>query len=241
MSFSRIGCTIPNSWQFFIVFAFFLSLPFFLPVILSKVNAWIFILAGLISLAVSVLVFSFGLKTKPRERLRGLMPVAPWIASTFLIINLLYFANLIPPVPLALKSSGIYHEIIRTKNGYSAKYVPPSLWHFWRKWDNPFYWSQGESVYCFTAIFAPRGLSVPIYHVWNRKTDKGWKQTDRIHYQIAGGREYGYRGFTKKSAVAPGDWRVEVTTERGQILGQIEFAVVASPDPHPPMQTIVLR
>jgi hypothetical protein len=222
----------------FCLFSFF---AFFLPVILTKVNAWIFVLAGLISLAVSVLVFSIGLKTKPREWRRGLKPVAPWIVATFLIINALYFANLIPPVPLALKSSGIYHEITKTGNGYSAKYAPPSLWHFWRKWDDPFYWSQGESVYCFTAIFAPRGFSVPIYHVWNRKTDKGWKQTDRIHYQIAGGREFGYRGFTKKSSIAPGDWRVEVTTERGQILGQIDFTVVASPTPHPQLRTIVLR
>jgi hypothetical protein len=222
-------------------FCHFSFLAFFLPVVLAKVNAWIFVLAGLISLAISLFVFSIGLKTEPGKWLRSVKPVAPWIVATVLIINLLYFANLIPPVPLVLKYSGIYHEVFRTGNGFSAKYVPPSLWHFWRKWDDPFYWSKGETVYCFTSIFAPRGFRLPIYHVWSRKTDKGWMQTNRIPFQIAGGRENGYRGFTNKSVITPGEWRVEVTTERGQILGQIDFTVSVSPTPHPQLNTIQLR
>jgi hypothetical protein len=221
----------------FCLFSFF---AFFLPVLLAKVNAWIFVLAGLIGLIVSLLVFSIALKLEPGNWLRRMMPVAPWVGATFLIINLLYFANLIPPVPLALKSSGIYHEVAKTRDGYSAKYVAPSMWHFWRKSDDPFYWSQGESVYCYTAIFAPRKIHVPIFHVWSRKTEKGWKPTDRIQFQIAGGRENGYRGFTKKNTIEPGEWRVEIMTEREQILGQVDFTISASPTPHPQLQTILL-
>jgi hypothetical protein len=222
----------------FCLFSFF---AFFLPVMLAKANAGIFVLAGLISLAVSLLVFLLGLKSEPDEWRRAMKPISLWVFATFLIVNLLYFANLIPPVPLALKSAGIYHEVIKTRDGYAAKYVPPSLWHFWRKWDDPFYWSQGESVYCYTAIFAPGGFRVPIYHVWSRKTENGWKQTSRIQFQIAGGREGGYRGFTKKSSITPGEWRVEVMTERGQTLSQIDFTISASPTPHPQLQTVLLR
>jgi hypothetical protein len=221
----------------FCLFSFF---AFFLPVILVKVNAGIFVLAGLISLAVSLFVFSLGMKSEPNEWRRAMKPIGLWIGATFLTVNLLYFANLIPPVPLALKSAGIYHEVVKTRDGYTAKYAPPSLWHFWRKWDNPFYWSQGESVYCYTAIFVPAGFHIPIFHVWSRKTEKGWMQTSRIQFQISGGREGGYRGFTKKSSVTPGKWRVEVLTERGQTLSEIDFTISPSPTPHPQLRTIRL-
>ena len=38
-------------------------------------------------------------------------PIAAWMLSVVLIVNILYFANLIPPVPLALKDAGIYHQV----------------------------------------------------------------------------------------------------------------------------------
>jgi hypothetical protein len=222
----------------FCLFSFF---AFFLPVLLAKLDAWIFVLAGIVSLSLSLLVFSLGLKAESVEWRRRMKPIVLWIGAIFLTMNILYFASLIPPVPLALKTSGIYHYVAHSQDGYLLKYVPPSIWHFWRKSDVPFYWSQGESVYCYTAIFAPGRVRVPIYHVWSRKTAKGWKQTDRIKFPIAGGREEGYRGFTKKSTIAPGDWRVEVMTERGQILGQIDFEATVSPTPHPELKTILFR
>ncbi len=35
-------------------------------------------------------------------------PIAAWMLSVVLTVNILYFANLIPPVPLALKDVGIF-------------------------------------------------------------------------------------------------------------------------------------
>ena len=37
-------------------------------------------------------------------------PIAVWMLSVVLAVNVLYFANLIPPVPLALKDVGIYPQ-----------------------------------------------------------------------------------------------------------------------------------
>jgi hypothetical protein len=222
-------------------FCLFSFLAFFLPVVLAKVNAGIFAMAGLISLVVSLSVFSIGLRAEPREWRRRMKPIVPWIAATYLVVNLLYFGNLIPPVPLALKSAGIYHQITRTRDGYVVKYVPPSWLHFWRKSDDPFYWSQGESVYCYTAIFAPGRVRVPILHVWSCKTEKGWKQKDKIRFEIAGGREGGYRGFSKKNRITPGEWRVDVMTEGGQILGRLDFTAADSPYPHPALKTMLIR
>jgi hypothetical protein len=84
-------------------------------------------------------------------------------------------------------------------------------------------------------------VRVPVHHVWSRKTPSGWVRTDRIAFQIAGGRQGGYRGYTVKSGVVPGEWRVEVETETGQTLGRIDFTVCESPNPHPPLETRLIQ
>jgi len=222
----------------FCLFSFF---AFFLPVILAKVNMWIFLLAGFLSLIISLGVFSIGLLPEPGEWRRRMMHAGAWIFSTFLAVNILYFANLIPPVPLALKSAGIFHQVTHDRDGYTVKYVPPSIFRFWRKSDNPFYYSKGERVYCYTAIFAPGKLRVPVHHVWSRSTSEGWVRTDQIEFDITGGREGGFRGYTFKSGIGPGKWRVEVETDSGQTLGRIDFTVVPSKGPHPPLATALIR
>ncbi len=221
-------------------FCLFSFLAFFLPVVFAKVNTRIFVLSGFASFTLSLIVFASGLPAENAWK-RKMAPIAAGIAVTFLTVNLLYFANLIPPVPLALKSARIYHQVKRTSDGYIVKYVSPPLLRFWRKWDNPFYLSPGESAYCYTAVFAPANVHVPVHHVWSLRTAGGWAQTDRIKFEIAGGREGGYRGYTKKSGIVPGKWRVEVKTEEGRILGRIDFTASVSPTPHPPLQTSLIR
>jgi len=163
--------------------------------------------------------------------------IAAWIGALILMVNILYFANLIPPVPLALKSAGIYHRVAKTPEGYWVQYVSPPLPRFWRKFDSPFYLTPGERIYCYTAVFAPGKVRVPVRHIWSRKTSGGWMQTDTIGFDISGGRAGGFRGYTYKYGVTPGKWRVEVETIRGQILGHITFDVVPGPVTHPPLQS----
>jgi len=218
-------------------FCLFSFLAFFLPVVIAQVSAWIFLLAGFISLFISLAVFSVALVPQIGEWKIRMKPVTVSILSTFLVVNILYFANLIPPVPLALKSAGIYHQVTKTPAGY----LPPSLFRFWEKWDDPFYFSPGENVYCYTAIFAPGKVRVPVHHVWSRKTSEGWARTDSIGFDISGGRQGGYRGYSAKSGITPGKWRVEVETEGGQTLGRVDFAVVPTPSLHPPLRTVLLR
>jgi hypothetical protein len=217
-------------------FCLFSFLAFFLPVILEAVEVKIFVLAGFLSLIVSFAVFGIGLRPNRSEWRSNMIRVGIWIGSVWFAINVLFFCNLIPPVPLALKVGHPYHKVTRTAEGYEVQYVEQPFYRFWRKWDDPFYYTKGERVYCYTAIFAPKKVRVRVYHVWSCDTPKGWKQTDRLPIDIiSGGREGGFRGYTFKSSVKPGDWKVEVETERGQTLGVIEFAIEPSPDPHPPL------
>lgn len=219
-------------------FCLFSFLAFFLPVVLASVSAAIFIAAGLLSTLLTLGIFGLGLRRAGEQWRSHMKPVAAWVISTSSAVVILYFANLIPPVPLALKDAGIYHHVARTPAGYEVKYVPPSLPAFWRDWDNPFYYSEGEGVYCYTAVFAPGNVHVPVFHVWSRKTSSGWVQTDRMEIDIRGGRRGGYRGYSvKRRGIAPGKWKVELETERGQTLGRISFTVQPSPSPHPQLVT----
>jgi hypothetical protein len=44
---------------------------------------------------------------------------------------------------------------------------------------------------------------------------------------VEGGREEGYRGFTKKTNFQPGHWRVQIETLEDREVGRISFEVVA--------------
>jgi hypothetical protein len=222
-------------------FCCFSFLAFFLPVVLAIIKPWVFVLAGILSVAASLFVFAMGLRTKGVDWKISIRPVIPWVLGVFVLLNFLYFASLIPPVPLALKVGHPYHSVKKTSKGFEVKYVPPSWFYFWRKWDNPFYWTPGESVYCLTAVFAPTKVHVPLIHVWHYKTKDGWKVTDRMRFGITGGRDGGYRLYSKKSGVKPGNWRVEVQTENGLILGEIDFTVKKGAEPAPPLKTGLIK
>lgn len=216
-------------------FCLFSFLAFFLPVVMQAVGGGIFGMAGILTLILSFAVFGIAFQANRVQWRRNMFRISPWICSVWLAINGLYFFSLIPPVPLALKAGRPYHHVARTPSGYEVQYVEPPFYRFWRKWDDPFYFSKGEKVYCYTAIFAPKKVRTPIRHVWSYRAPNGWVQTDRISFSIAGGREGGYRGYSFKSGVKPGKWRVGVETEQGQMLGVVEFSVLPSPEPHPPL------
>ena len=62
--------------------------------------------------------------------------------------------------------------------------------------------------------------------------------TDRIPIAIAGGRERGYRGYTVKQRVTPGNWRVDVETAEGRVIGRVSFRVEEPEGETPDLDTI---
>ena len=82
-------------------------------------------------------------------------------------------------------------------------------------------------MYVWSTIFAPAELSTTIIHQWQYYDDveRKWVERDLISYQITGGREDGYRGYTYKTNVDEGRWRVDAETERGQVLGRMYVRV----------------
>jgi hypothetical protein len=189
----------------------------------------IFLLSGLISLAVmtgfvaALRVFALRAnKTRQLWEIRGL------IIAIFLIFNGLYFMNLIPPVPLSLKSAGIYHSVTGDGRGnYIGTYQQKKWYEFWRDTADDYTVAPGQPVYCFTSVFAPGKLSTPIVHEWEYYyPDTGhWLPLNKIQFSITGGRAEGYRGFSEKRVLIDGQWRCTVETAGGQIIGRITFNV----------------
>ena len=87
-----------------------------------------------------------------------------------------------------------------------------------------------NGLYAFTAINAPRGLKERIFHVWLHEG----REVDRIALHINGGREAGYRAWTRKQrfpADAVGRWQVKVVTDTGQMIGTLRFRVEGDQEP----------
>jgi len=148
------------------------------------------------------------------------------------LFNSFYFLNLIPPVPLALKDGLVAYNIDRVDEGYEITHERTSLLKFWENYSTTHYHAEGNPIYLFTSIFAPTAFSQTIAHRWKwyNPASKSWEITDRINYEITGGRDGGFRGHTYKSGVTEGRWRVEVVTENNRIVGIVNFEVIAVSD-----------
>lgn len=225
--------TFQVSIYFLAIFSFFI---FFIPVILKTMGAGVFILSGLVSL-IFIYLFCLGLfKVVPTRYQDSKVGIVNSIIIIFSIINALYFANVIPPMPLSIKNPGIYHSIQKSGSDYVAK-VEKKRWFE----SLPFFFHQtlsikpGGSLYAWSPVFAPTDLDTNIVHDWQYFDERAghWVSLTKITFSIVGGRNEGYRGFSKKDKLNAGKWRVDVETPRGQIIGRIRFDIEITPTPVP--------
>src|SRR5690625_3018195 len=214
------------SVYFFISFTFF---SFIIPVFLKQMNTLIFIISGLVSLGVTLSLITFIYRKSPSTRVEiNLKKMLGIIFLIYTTINIFYFTNLIPPVPLALDTGLVAHDVQRENDTYKVIYERDDWYIFWRDHRLKFIRQPGEKVYVFTSIFAPTEIKKSVAHRWkwfNEKTDD-WEVVDNIGYEITGGRDAGYRGYTYKKNVKPGLWKVDVITEEELILGIVEFEII---------------
>lgn len=215
----------------FQVSLFFLSIfsfsIFILPVIFHSIGRDIFLLSGLVSLIalwafVKLLEFFSFEKFYKSRRLLILI-----ISGMFVGINVLYFTNLIPPIPLSLKEGAIYHSIIKDAHGlYIVTGEREEPLRYFITYDTVRI-REGEPLYAYSAVFSPARLNTDIVHVWQyKKSDGEWVTRSRIHLFLVGGRENGFRTYSMSSSLHEGKWRVNVENPQGQTLGTIRFEVV---------------
>lgn len=210
---------------FLAVFCYF---TFFLPTVLGTIGFGVFLTSGLVSAG---LVIGLILYLDTHDVFAG---TGSFLGAVGVVLGLLglvvvfYVNHWIPPVPLALREGGIYHDVSRDSSAFLLQYEEPPWHRPWQNDDDPFRYTSSDTVHCFAAVFAPTALQTTIYHHWQYYDPKRetWVDTDRIGYEVVGGRRNGYRGVTFKRHVHPGEWRVTVETADRRPIGRIRFEVV---------------
>ena len=219
--------TVQLSVFFFATFSIFsVSLPFRF----NSLDPRLFILAGGLALAFINLFIFLLIRLVGREKFNS-RNLAISIGAIFFLINFFYFINLIPPVPLAIRETGLYHSVARSGGNYILKGEVQS---FWQKLipGQTVHLMPGERAYVFSSIFAPKELNTAIVHEWQYKDEqKGWVVKDRLAFNLTGGRREGFRGYSLKTVLPAGAWRVYVKTPRGQTLGRIRFNIQKITEP----------
>jgi hypothetical protein len=148
--------------------------------------------------------------------------------ATLLVFSVLYFTNLIPPIPLSLKTIDFYHNVYKTGDSYSGvDEKRPFLERFLALSGVTLRVSEGSDAYIFTAIFAPAQLGTSVTHRWQRydETSGAWITTNTVSFPIVGGRDGGYRAYSFTDNPVSGRWRVVVETARGQVIGRAYLTI----------------
>ncbi|MGM0439147.1 MAG: DUF2914 domain-containing protein [Patescibacteria group bacterium] len=218
-----LGPEVQIGAYFFALFAYFnLALPY----IFKVLNVPMFLISGLISLLV-ISVFLYVLTNYIEEIRNEKNKLYMTVTGIFVLVNILYFTNMIPPIPLTLKGTGVYHSIDRIDDNYEVVTEKCQNWDkclFTREIRNIS--EPPQSIYFYSAVYSPPEMDLEIAHRWQKyNDDQGeWETEARIPFQLQGGRDIGFRWYSYYT-VSPGLWRVVVETRNGQVIGRDSFYI----------------
>lgn len=197
------------------------------PLIFSELDAHVFYIAAAISLAftffINTLIF---LRVENKDKMKFLK-LKIFIGLAHLAIVIFFILKLIPPVPLALKNGFVAYHVKKIDNIYEVTYKPRTWFQIWNTHENELKFRPHDSVFVFTSIFSPNDIKKKVFHEWFHYDDQteDWELTDKIGYTIQGGRNNGFRGYTYKTHLVEGEWKVEVVTEEELIIGVLNFKI----------------
>ncbi len=207
--------------------ALFFFMIFAVPVLLDRMGPFIFILSGVMALLVAAGFVYLLWRLAPERVMKSKRALMYSISFIFIAINVLYFLNLIPPIPLSLKHAGVYHSIVRVGGGYAVEEEKQSGLSAFQIFEN-IHVKEGGKLYVYSAIFAPNNISTTVVHNWRHfdSVNNRWISLGKIPYTVIGGTDRGYRGYTYNENLREGKWTVNIETERGQVIGRVTFEVV---------------
>lgn len=212
---------IPDILLFFT--ALTLYVIFNVPIFLNKVNNNTFLISILVSV-IAISVLTLLLQRIYLSRKEFLFLIIFSIAFPFLILKL-YYLNYIPAVPLALGDSQFYSYVQKNTNENNLVYYEKKeegiikekkyfiIENFYANYE--IVKNNENTLYFFSSIISPADVSATITHVWEKydPLKKKWLELSRISYDVSGGREDGYRGYSANSSLSRGKWRVKVLAD----------------------------
>jgi hypothetical protein len=207
----------------FALFSYFIVT---VPIFTHTIGPLTFLISGALAFVV-FLVFLHIVRWAGQEQWRSArLQVMGGALLVYATLTAFYFTGALPPLPIALVDKGVFHFVKRVGDVYQAQGEP-------QEWMTSFgkppvlHIAPGQPVYVYSAVFAPIELSTTIVHRWrhyNRIRHK-WQTISSVAFMIHGGRDGGYRNYTIQHKVWDGDWRVDVRTIDGRIIGRIPFHI----------------
>ncbi len=208
-------------------FALYSYAIFVVPVFTKTIGKLTFIGSGVLA----VLVFYFFLQVLAvagRERYRqSRWKIIGGVIAILAVMNMFYFARILPPLPLAAADTGVYYGVQHKGDAYIATTQPES-WYVRAGFVSPvMHVMPGQSLYLYAAVFAPINLATRVLHVWQwyDPARQHWMTQSIVSFHINGGREGGYRAYSIKTKPKPGEWRVNVNTIDGRLIARVKFLV----------------
>ena len=153
--------------------------------------------------------------------------MAPFTISIALSIS--YLANWIAPVPLVLKQQIVCKNFSRET--YACDVDKLDFWQRMGLKSTTIHKEDGDEIYFMSSVYAPAELKAPIEFRWFYKdpsTNK-FKLTDKItsnRMVVRGGRDQGFRSYSKKKNIPAGTYRVETAFKDGAVIGSETFNVL---------------
>lgn len=210
-------------------FALYSYAIFAVPIYANEISVRIFLLSGLVAVIVFA-AFTALLRVIARERFREYVwRIRLGAIAILAIVNVFYFTDILPPLPLSARHADVYHSVSRIEgDGYTAMTEPQSWKVRYLGMPASLHLASGESLYAYSAVFAPVQLATVIIHEWQwfDPMTGSWVTKGSISFPITGGRDGGYRGYSAKTALAEGKWRVNVRSADGRLIARIPFRLI---------------
>ena len=196
---------------------------FAIPHLVHRIGFIWFFLSTLLSFGMCMFIW------KISHRKKSIL-VAPALISILLVVA--YIMNWVPPVPLVLKQKIACQNF--DKATYTCNIDDPNIFQSIGLQIPSVHKVDSSEVYFLASIYAPAKLKAELEYLWyyqDPQTGK-YKLTDRIssgRMTLNGGRESGFRTFTRKKNTPPGKYRVEVAYKNGAVIGSGTFEVFGEP------------
>ena len=224
-------------------FALYSYAIFTVPIYTHTIGILTFIESGGVALLVFAL-FTVFLRMVARERFYAdVRRIRVGAVAVLVLMNVFYFTNILPPLPLSARAAGVYHNVWHVPGAYLATDEANQSWKVRYLGFAPTLHSiPGESLYAYSSVFAPTALATVVEHRWQwyDSTEKLWITKSVIAYPIIGGRDGGYRGYSLLPVSDAGKWRVNVETIDGRLIARLPFTVEMV-DSLLPRETVTLK
>lgn len=190
------------------VFVVFVTIHAVGPFVGFSNRASLTIAAIVAALGAPMVVFKYTEKNLRRSK----SALAFGITSIVMVATSYLFAPwILPPAPLRIVEGGFGtgykdHSLLAKGNQFTTHQAP---------------------IFCASSIKGPSKMRDVVFHRWFVNN----RQTDRIPLRFKGGREHGFRTYSKKKRVSNGDVVCQIETATRQIIGRFKAEMTSPPQP----------